>query len=81
MRRGQGGVRHDGVAGRVILVSEQAVEELRAAVEIQSATDQSSVVIGLDGVGESSAEAHGPFVEHELPAERTGTNGRKTGDS
>ena len=78
VRRVAGGVHHDGVIGVVILVREHAVEELRAAVEVQRTASERGVVVGLDGVGESGAKAHGPFVQHELAAEGIGADGRET---
>ena len=77
VRRVGGGVHHDGVIGVVILVREHAVEELRATVEVQRTTGERGEVVGLDGVGESSAEAHGPFVQDELAAEGIGADGRE----
>ena len=78
VRRVAGRVHHDGVIGVVILVREHAAEELRAAVEVQRTAGERGEIIGLDGVGESSAEAHGPFVQHELAAEGIGADGRET---
>ena len=78
--RGERGVRDDGVAGVVILVGEDAVEELRAAVEVQRAAHERGEVVGLDGVGEPGAEAHGTLVEHELAAQGIGADGGQARD-
>ena len=78
--RGGGAVRHDGVVGVIILVTEDGIEELRAAVEVQRAADERGEVVGLDGVRQPGAEAHGTFVEHELAAEGVRSDGRETHD-
>ena len=80
VRRGGGAVRHDGVVGVIILVTEDGIEELRAAVEVQRAADERGEVVGLDGVRQPGAEAHGTFVEHELAAEGVRSDGRETHD-